>query len=525
MRTVLIVDDENLIRIGIMSMIDWEENGYQILGDTGLGEEAIRLIGKLKPDIVLTDLKMDPVDGFEVIKKGLSISPKTRFLVLSNYNDLETTRSAIRLGASDYIFKLSIDPENLLKVMNEISRVEPVIQEQDSNETRVKTYFDWEKENAIKHIVDYGENPEQALSDICIRTNFEHPYMVLFLRMDNLRALRQAGEYKDLLFVKKTLEQMALEIFGRQFLLEIFRYGDAEMVLMVNERYSNSFCHVERAFTVLNNYAKQNCGFSLSGGCSSVCLNLGAFRQALLDARRNARDVFMPYEDMITQETKKNTVKAADESCRFMYLEADVKQDNISEALKILLKYMEDAAFQSSIPGSCVKQKILEYLQVMMYGFIKIGYEKKNLVDKNGISFENLIYEYDTLLAVKTAIEEIALKVENSLNEMRKEDRLEVTKAKYFTKEHLHEEISVKQAASYVHMSESRFSHIFKEDVGISYIDYVNQMRIARAKTLLKGSDSIYEIAFQVGILNPNYFSTLFKKYTGISPMEYRRKK
>jgi two-component system response regulator YesN len=233
----------------------------------------------------------------------------------------------------------------------------------------------------------------------------------------------------------------------------------------------------------------------------------------------------MPYEDMITQETKKNTVKAADESCRFMYLEADVKQDNISEALKILLKYMEDAAFQSSIPGSCVKQKILEYLQVMMYGFIKIGYEKKNLVDKNGISFENLIYEYDTLLAVKTAIEEIALKVENSLNEMRKEDRLEVTKAKYFTKEHLHEEISVKQAASYVHMSESRFSHIFKEDVGISYIDYVNQMRIARAKTLLKGSDSIYEIAFQVGILNPNYFSTLFKKYTGISPMEYRRKK
>ena len=223
MRTVLIVDDENLIRIGIMSMIDWEENGYQILGDTGLGEEAIRLIGKLKPDIVLTDLKMDPVDGFEVIKKGLSISPKTRFLVLSNYNDLETTRSAIRLGASDYIFKLSIDPENLLKVMNEISRVEPVIQEQDSNETRVKTYFDWEKENAIKHIVDYGENPEQALSDICIRTNFEHPYMVLFLRMDNLRALRQAGEYKDLLFVKKTLEQMALEIFGRQFLLEIFR--------------------------------------------------------------------------------------------------------------------------------------------------------------------------------------------------------------------------------------------------------------------------------------------------------------
>lgn len=103
--------------------------------------------------------------------------------------------------------------------------------------------------------------------------------------------------------------------------------------------------------------------------------------------------------------------------------------------------------------------------------------------------------------------------------------RKEISLVKSFVQSHLAEELSVTKISSIVNMSESRFSHVFKEEVGISFMEYVNQLKEDEAMHLLKNTDmKIGEIADMVGIYNPNYFSTLFKKRTGMSPNSYRRK-
>ena len=89
MRKLLIVDDEFIVRMGIKSIVNWEDFGYYIVGEASDGAAALSLMESVRPDIVLTDLIMEPMDGFELIRQSRKRFPKTKFVVLSNYNDFE----------------------------------------------------------------------------------------------------------------------------------------------------------------------------------------------------------------------------------------------------------------------------------------------------------------------------------------------------------------------------------------------------------------------------------------------------
>ena len=118
---VLIVDDETIVRIGIRSMIDWEKNGFEIVGEAGDGEKALEMIRALSPHIVLTDIKMLPMDGLELIQQIRDERLPVRTIVLSCHNEFEYVKQALKLGASDYILKLSMQPHDLLETMKAVS--------------------------------------------------------------------------------------------------------------------------------------------------------------------------------------------------------------------------------------------------------------------------------------------------------------------------------------------------------------------------------------------------------------------
>ena len=107
MKKLMIVDDEFLVRLGIASLMTWENYGYTIAAEASNGKEALEKIEGDHPDIVLTDLMMSPGDGFELIETCLKKYPEMKFIVLSNYNDFDNVRKAMKLGASDYVFKLT----------------------------------------------------------------------------------------------------------------------------------------------------------------------------------------------------------------------------------------------------------------------------------------------------------------------------------------------------------------------------------------------------------------------------------
>lgn len=120
MYQVLIVDDEPIVKIALRSMIDWESLGFHICATASNGEEALEMAERFHPDLVICDLKMPVMDGIDLIKAAKDKKMDCEFLVISNYEDFNYVRTALVLGASDYILKVSISPEELTSQLQKV---------------------------------------------------------------------------------------------------------------------------------------------------------------------------------------------------------------------------------------------------------------------------------------------------------------------------------------------------------------------------------------------------------------------
>src|SRR5699024_7453484 len=115
--TILIVDDEQKIREGIRRLINWENAGFKIVGEASNGQQAVHLIQRLQPDIVITDLMMPEMDGIELTTIIQKQYPSIRFIVLSSYDDFSLVSQSFKNGAVDYLLKPTLNSENLLKIV------------------------------------------------------------------------------------------------------------------------------------------------------------------------------------------------------------------------------------------------------------------------------------------------------------------------------------------------------------------------------------------------------------------------
>ena len=120
MYRALLVDDERIVKLAIKSMIQWEALGLELAGTASNGTSALQMIEKSKPDIIITDIKMPGMDGVELIRKLKELEFDGEILVLSNYNDFELVREAMRYGAYDYVLKVTVKSEDFSKLLKDM---------------------------------------------------------------------------------------------------------------------------------------------------------------------------------------------------------------------------------------------------------------------------------------------------------------------------------------------------------------------------------------------------------------------
>lgn len=119
MYKIMIVDDEMLVRIGVKSLINWQELGFEIVAEASNGQNAYEKYVALKPDIVITDIKMPKQDGIWLAKKIKENNPNTEIIFLTCYDDFSFAKEAIRLKVADYILKAEMEEEELKKILLE----------------------------------------------------------------------------------------------------------------------------------------------------------------------------------------------------------------------------------------------------------------------------------------------------------------------------------------------------------------------------------------------------------------------
>lgn len=532
MKKIMIVDDEVLVRVGIKSLLKWEDYGYTIVADASDGKEAFEKIKELQPDIVLTDLMMEPENGFWLMEECKKSNIPVKFIVLSNYNDMDNVKHAMKIGASDYIFKLTVKPQELLSILEELEPEQRDYKSEDATNNVLYKNRDAIKKNVYKrltsaHVVSV-ESIRSELKNMPLHVNLDKNYCILYVKIDNFKVEREKGNFSDLELLNFTVTNIAEEIFQKSDLCDIFSCKEYDMavVFQIEESYEKSAQRIETEFVKFSSYINQYFGFKVSGYLSLCHKGIEKFKDAAFQNELYAENRFFgksgsfliysenavekqrfPFEEKLKEleNTESNAIETAEKALEILEHLEKGQWKNDEEEIRNFLRYLykkvsfcfarEDISTQKFIN----EDKILPEDAVRMYDY-----------------YEDI---YNTLKkAIDTFMEEYRDKYGRKC-------RKEILQAIDYVEKHMNEDLSVAGIASMVNMSESRFSHVFKDEMGISYLEYVNHLRMDRAFKLLKTTNlKVNEVAEQIGIYNANYFSAQFKKKTGFSPNEFRKK-
>lgn len=237
MYQVLIVDDEPIVKIALRSMLDWGSLGFHICGTASNGQEALEMAERMHPDLIICDLKMPVMDGIDLIRTAKDRSMNCEFLVISNYEDFNYVRTALVLGASDYILKVSISPEELTTQLQKIK--EKLDQKQTHHqheENSAEQSFHHQEQHAAWR--EYFTHKSYALEDLVSITDIDTEHLgslaLCEISFDWYAQQLETLPAPDL--IRSTLKN-ALEHFDRRRI--IFFSSSSTLLLIQEEELKN----------------------------------------------------------------------------------------------------------------------------------------------------------------------------------------------------------------------------------------------------------------------------------------------
>ena len=526
MKRIMIVDDEFIMRIGIKGMIDWEANGYLLVGEAVDGSDAIGKLAALQPDIILTDLVMEPTDGLELIRYCAKHHPRIGIIVLSNYDDYENVKTAMKLGAKDYLLKLTTQPEQLLSILNEVSR------EIDAHvdAPRDADFADRNADLLRQRVLSMMLDPAAAVhaDAICrdlrgIGSAFDpmQPWVLLALSITNFFLLEEEGG-ADRLFVG-TLESAIAEIVSTHYPTQVFHCDRGMYIVMLNARQLDDE-RMARCFAQINTCVERYFGVSVSGCMSAIACGTESIPAAAESCQQGLARRFT---------LRENRLLYASDSQPFEDWQG--RQQPLDDWLISLRCFAFDhsRAFLARMFGGIYDRAVREHaVRAQLYDLYHVwkleaadkGIELDACVDQCGQTLYRAVFQYDLLTSIERSFLDVLRLYERKCVECgaRPLNR-DIVGIQLYVARNLKENVTSAEAARMLHMSESYFSRLFRRETGQRYVDYVNRLRIERSRELLRSTDwRISDIASEVGIDNANYFSVLFRRMTGVSPLEFR---
>lgn len=534
---IVLIDDEVLVRVGLKSLIDWDKYGYQIIGEANNGEEGLRLIEEKKPDIVITDIKMPIKDGLEMIEETKEKNMDHKFVVLSSFDEFHLVKKAMKLGAVDYLIKLELDKELLLETLSPLK--EMIIQEKEKvrNEKIIKHNIN-NKENMKKEffkkiigkLIDDEEEIRLISQELDIKLNKEN-LVCMAVQINNNDSFNKFDR-GDMQLFEFSIINIVEEIVNDFFKAYAFMNNWGEIVVIFSYNHSMEkdeyLKKTDEMAVILSKMLKQYFSVSVSIAISNTQNGFNSINTAYLECCQGLEYSFycQPGEAVHYKDIKdyQNELDKGIELISF--------DKELTEFLELMDTQDLDKLFTTLVDKVRIKNISRNRAYDLCFQIIYLVKTKL----KGGIageildSDENFYKCIDTLNNVTELVDWLKC-IKNRLISViskHKEDEKSfiIAQAQKYIKKFFREEFTLTDLAEKLNVSAGYLSTLFKEIVGISFIEYITKLRIEEAKNLLGGSNvKIYEVSEMVGYNNPYYFSRVFKKSTGKTPSEYRLKK
>lgn len=531
---VFLVEDEVIIRNGIKNSINWEAEGYEFVGEASDGELAYPKILSTRPDILITDIKMPFMDGLELSRLAKKELPDLRILILSGYDDFQYAKEAIRIGVTEYLLK-PISSARLLESLNMVAQ--EIHQELEEKEW-MQAYIEDAKETLSqerRHLLDRLLSGEAfSLSEVLEdgkRLNMNLSAQFYMLLVFNL-----IPDKEDQIPYEKItmISEMIMQLEEQSQKIAVIERGIEGWIILISEESEEKVKEqVAHVVAELHSGMKAFPDADYFGGVGSIESRLRKLKVSYKEARHAFSGRFNhEANQIISVERLEQATAEADFSVKGLegleqsrkmmerFLNNGTKAE-IDSFVQIYISGMNEDNLKSNL----MRQYLIMDIYIMVMSFCEKLKAEEDGLRKEGEELKLAMQKIHTTSEIKNYIRRL-LSMALELREATSMDKYseviqkakEIIKAQYMT-----DTISLNMVAAGVGMSPSYFSSVFSKETEKTFVEYLTEIRIEKAKELLMCSSmKTSEIGFEVGYKDAHYFSSIFKKVQGCTPKEYR---
>ena len=511
---LLIVDDEELTRTGVISSIDWQSIGIQEVLQADDGMNGIEVAKVHRPDIVLCDVRMPRLDGIAMLERLEEILPDIVPVFMSGYSDKEYLKAAIKLKAVNYIEK----PLNPAEIRDAIIEARDLCLEKKRTRHNESIHsmesasrlallltqpYAHSKENIDQLVQELSLpiSPSAAFTAIVLKTDTEED-----LPLSEANAMYMSVRdflktfHMDCIFVEKRVQYMVYFLIG-PVPGSAVRKSIEEFFCNLYSRYTR-FCIAAGDTVTGISRAYQSYTSAVISLQSSFFFPAGTFLSPFYEASVSEKATELPaspeneFLTLLTGKNREKTEAFLENLFQYYNQNQSLLPNQAKDLYYKLFRALDDAARQLKLTLSDSQENLMDALE-KIFSFYELH--------------QKLVKKTEDFFQTATNTEE-----ENSTIFLIKD---------YIGQKYMNETLSVKDISDHVFLSTSYVCTFFKNETGQTLNQYLTEYRMEKAKQLLTDPRyKITDISSRVGYSDGNYFGKSFKKYTGFSPSEYREK-
>lgn len=533
MYKVFLVEDEIVIREGIKNIIHWDEEGFKIVGDESDGELAYPMIIREQPDILITDIKMPFMDGLELSKLLKKDMPQLKIIIISGYSDFGYAQQAIDIGVSEYLLKPVTSVKLVAAVKNAAAAIEKERKEKQILEQYQFLVYQKQGEKR-KDFFNALVSGKMSLSQIIEQEEelgIDMVASVFCVMLFQFKVQEDMYEYSNEIVQCEERMTGALRRFPD---IKVFERGmDGWAFILQGESELQINAVTQELCNLLIHICDDKAHYF--GGIGRSVHRVRDLQQSYLDANSafslryfESWDQFLSYNDVRNVKTQiGNRINVSELNFEKMdrnLLEDFLKRGTMHDVDEFVNSYFD--GFGSNAMSSALFRHyiimdgysiIMKFLKVLKYPKEKIENSLKsmNSVIDQLSSLEECCKFYKSIL--KEAID-----LRNKNSQKRYAGLIEQAK-EYMHLKFAMSDLTLDKVAATVNVSPNYFSSLFNQETGMTFIEYLTDIRMMKAKEYLRCSGrKITEIGFLVGYQDSHYFSYIFKKTQNCTPSEYR---
>lgn len=526
----VIVDDEPEIREGIRDNIPWEKLGFRFAGACANGKDALELVDRTPPDVLMTDINMPFMDGLALCERLADAAPATKVLIISGYDDFEYARQALKLQVYDYIVKPVTPAEFktvLIRLKETIDKDRAVVEDMELIKRRLAESLPELRERFLNNLITGKIRPEIIAERVsyfdlglpckrsvylCLSLDFSYP---------------RSGENFDIDIINgrnvldRTLKETVNNIFflDAEDRLTVILWGTDQDLL-----YREG---LKTAENLRHSFIKNGMGATVIGVGEPVD-SLGGLPQSHSDALRALKVALLRGKNGVTAYRELVGIIGAGRENRPSWgksIASALKISDLEEAralISAMIESFKGPQFNIEVYHETLRLVVASILQCIE----DLEIPGTEIIPSDADPFAELksLLSLDDVGFYFTALSERIV----AYTGMRQENfsRTKVREALEFLESRYSDpELSLQSICKELYISTSYFCAILKKYHNKTFVEQLTEVRMRRAMELLRTSAlKTYEIAERAGYRDPHYFSLSFRKYSGTTPTEYRMK-